>query len=128
MLFRSLEKGDTIRVPKYDMEIGGKIKINDVLMIVDEGKYSIGQPFVEGAVVEATVTGQGKYDKVIVYKKKRRKDYEVKKGHRQDYTEISVDTIKVSKRKARKAEEKPETTSDEQQAAPAAEASVETTE
>ena len=100
-----LEKGDTLRVPKFDLEVGKKIKLSDVLLVVDDETYTIGQPYVEGGVVEATVTGQGKYDKILVFKKKRRKDYSVKRGHRQDYTEISVDHIKISKKKSKKPDE-----------------------
>ncbi|MBN1293871.1 MAG: 50S ribosomal protein L21 [Candidatus Latescibacteria bacterium] len=102
-----LEKGDTLRVPKFETEIGKKVKLSEVMLIADGENYSVGKPFVEGAVVEATVTSQGKYDKVIVFKKKRRKDYSVKRGHRQDFTEITIDTIKVSsaKKAAKAAEE-----------------------
>ncbi len=104
-----LEKGETLRVPKFDTEVGKKVKLSDVLFIADGDKYSIGQPTIEGAVVEATVTDQGKYGKIIVFKKKRRKDYSVKRGHRQDFTELSIDSIKVSgAKKAKKtAAEKP---------------------
>ena len=90
-----LEKGDTLRVPKIELEVGKKIKLSDVLLVADDETYSIGQPYVEGVVVEATVTGQ----------KKRRKDYSVKRGHRQDYTEISIDHIKISRKKSKKPDE-----------------------
>ena len=102
-----LEKGDTLRVPKFDLEVGMKIKLSDVLLVADSGSFSIGQPYVDGAVIEATVTGQGKHDKILVFKKKRRKDYSVKRGHRQDYTEISIDGIKISGKKSKKADEEP---------------------
>ena len=92
-----LEKGDTLRVPKYDVKVGGKIKIPEVLLVSDKEKVSIGTPYVGGVVVEATVTGHDKDKKIIVFKKKRRKDYSVKKGHRQEFTEIFVDNIKTSK-------------------------------
>ena len=102
-----LEKGDTLRVPKFDMEVGKKVKLSDVLLVADGEQYSIGKPYVEGALVEATVTNQGKHDKIIVFKKKRRKDYSVKRGHRQDFTEISIDNIKISEvKKAKKTAEK----------------------
>ena len=105
-----LEKGDTLRVPKFDTEVGKKVKLSDVLFIADGDKFSIGQPTIEGAIVEATVTDQGKHEKIIVFKKKRRKDYSVKRGHRQDFTELSIDSIKVSgaKKAAKTAAEKPE--------------------
>ncbi len=94
-----LEKGDILRVPKYDVKIGGKIKIPEVLLFSDKKEVSIGTPYVESVVVEATVTGHDKDKKIIVFKKKRRKDYSVKKGHRQEFTEIVIDNIKTSKPK-----------------------------
>ena len=94
-----LEKGDTLRIPRHDVEIGKKIKIPEVLLVSDKDKISIGIPYVEGVVVEATVTGHNKDKKIIVFKKKRRKDYSVKKGHRQEFTEIVIDKISVSKPK-----------------------------
>ena len=94
-----LEKGDTLRVPKIDVEAGKKIKFTDVLLISDGEKHSVGAPFVDGAVVEATVGESGKYDKIIVFKKKRRKDYSVKRGHRQDFTEITINKIKTASAK-----------------------------
>jgi large subunit ribosomal protein L21 len=94
-----LEKGDTLRIPRHDVEIGKKIKIPEVLLVSDKDKISIGIPYVEGVVVEATVTGHNKEKKIIVFKKKRRKDYSVKKGHRQEFTEIVIDKISVSKPK-----------------------------
>jgi len=94
-----LEKGDILRVPKYDVKIGKKIKIPEVLLVSDKKEVSIGSPYVESVVVEATVTGHDKDKKIIVFKKKRRKDYSVKKGHRQEFTEIVIDNIKISKPK-----------------------------
>ncbi|MFA6471306.1 MAG: 50S ribosomal protein L21 [Candidatus Latescibacterota bacterium] len=91
-----IEKGETLRVPKYDLEVGSKIQIPDVLLVNDGEKIAIGTPFVDGAMVEATVLGQAKDKKIIVFKKKRRKDYSVKRGHRQDFTEIIVDNIQIS--------------------------------
>jgi len=123
-----LEKGDTLRVPKFDSEVGKKLKLSDVLFIADGDKYSIGQPTIDGAVVEATVTDQGKLGKIIVFKKKRRKDYSVKRGHRQDFTELSIDSIKVSgAKKAKKTSEgKPEEIKDTETKAKAKEKVPET--
>lgn len=91
-----LAKGDTLKVPKYDLEIGKTVTIPDVLLVSDEKGVKVGTPVVEGAVVEATVVGQGKYDKVVIFKKRRRKDSFVKTGHRQEFTEIKIDSIAVS--------------------------------
>ena len=98
-----LEKGETLKVPKLEQGDGEKIKFSDVLLISDGSKVTVGTPYIENATVEATVTEQGKYKKIIVYKKKRRKDYSVKRGHRQEFTEITINSIKVSSRKSAKA-------------------------
>ena len=99
-----LEKGDHLKVPKFDIEIGKKINFSEVLLIADGKKVTIGKPYVDGAVVKATVTDQGKHKKIIVFKKKKRKGYSVKKGHRQEYTDIVIDDIKL---KAKKSVKKP---------------------
>ena len=107
-----LEKGERLKVPKCDLEVGKKITFPEVLLVSDDKGVNVGAPFVEGASVEATVVGQGRYDKIVVFKKKRRKDYSVKRGHRQDYTEIEVKTIKIAKKSAgadkKKADKVPE--------------------
>jgi len=88
-----LEKGDTLRVPKFDLEVGKKIELSDVLLVADSGSFSIGKPYVDGAVVEATVTGQGKNDKILVFKKKRRKQFRRTRGHRQPLTKVKIEKI-----------------------------------
>ena len=94
-----LQKGDTLKVPKFDLQVGENLTLQEVLLISDGDNISIGTPYVEGALVEATVTGQGKDKKIIVFKKKRRKDYAVKRGHRQEFTEIEIQNIKISSEK-----------------------------
>jgi large subunit ribosomal protein L21 len=92
-----IEKGETLRVPKYDLEVGSKLTLSEVLLVTDGESISVGTPFVQGAEVAATVTAHGKDKKIIIFKKKRRKDYSVKRGHRQDYTEIVVNDILINK-------------------------------
>jgi large subunit ribosomal protein L21 len=71
-----------------------KITLEDVLLVKDaKGKVKIGKPTVKGATVEATVVDHLKSDKVIVFKKKRRKGYRVKNGHRQAITQLKIDKI-----------------------------------
>lgn len=71
-----------------------KITLEDVLLVKDsKGDVKIGKPLVEGAKVEATIVDQLKADKVIVFKKKRRKGYRVKNGHRQPITQLKIDKI-----------------------------------
>ena len=71
-----------------------KITLEDVLLVKDsKGNVKVGLPVVEGAKVEATIVDQLKADKVIVFKKKRRKGYRVKNGHRQPITQLKIDKI-----------------------------------
>ena len=90
-----LVKGQVLKVPRYDAEIGVKVSIPKVLIIGDGDNSVIGSPYVDSAVIEATVKGHGKYAKIHIFKKKRRKDYSKKTGHRQGYTEIQIDSITV---------------------------------
>ncbi len=85
--------GDQLRVEKLNGNVGDTIEFNDVLMIVNEGSVIIGQPLVENAKVVATIAEQGKAKKIIVFKKKKRKGYRLKNGHRQSYTAIKIEAI-----------------------------------
>ncbi|MEZ5429023.1 MAG: 50S ribosomal protein L21 [Pyrinomonadaceae bacterium] len=83
----AVEEGQTLRVPTIDKEEGEKIEVEALL--TGEGKDAkIGD-----ATVKATVVGHGRGEKVIVFKKKRRKQYKRKQGHRQNFTEIKIDKI-----------------------------------
>lgn len=88
-------EGQEIFVHHLDAEEGSKLSFDQVLMIADEKKTNVGTPTLKTASVEATVLGDQKGDKVIVFKKKRRKGYKVKNGHRQLFTKIKIDTIKA---------------------------------
>ncbi len=80
--------GETLRVPKIDEKAGAKVSIDALLS--GEGKNArIGG----GASVEATIVSHGRGDKIIVFKKKRRKQYKRKQGHRQGFTEITIEKI-----------------------------------
>jgi len=92
-----VSKASTIRVPKIEKEPGKSIDIDKVLLLVDKDKVSIGKPVVSDVRVKATVLSHGKAGKIKVFKKKRRKDYKVLKGHRQQYTELRIDKISVEK-------------------------------
>ena len=81
-----------VRVEKLPGEIGDRIELDEVLLTGGDS-VKIGTPTVEGAKVIGTITDQGRGPKIIVFKLKRRKNYRRKQGHRQDYTEIRVDTI-----------------------------------
>lgn len=88
----TVAEGDTIRVEKLDAEAGGKYVFDHVLAVSDNG-LKIGNPTVEGATVEASVVGNGKMPKVIVYRYKRKTGYHKKNGHRQQYTQLTIDKI-----------------------------------
>ena len=81
-----------MRVEKLPGEVGDKIELDEVLLTSGDA-VKIGTPHVEGAKVVGTITDQGRGPKIVVFKLKRRKNYRRKQGHRQDYTEIRVDTI-----------------------------------
>jgi large subunit ribosomal protein L21 len=81
-----VSEGQTLRVPTIEAEEGKKVDLE--ALVLGEGKDA---KFGGGATVKATVLGHGKGDKVIVFKKKRRKQYKRKQGHRQGYTEIKIE-------------------------------------
>jgi len=88
-----VSEGETLRVPRLSGEVGQKVTLDEVLAVSNAGKLTVGRPLVEGASVSAELLGHGQGKKVIVFKKKRRKGYQVKKGHRQGYTELRVTGI-----------------------------------
>jgi len=88
-----VSQGDTVRVPRFGAQVGDRLEIDQVLALSKGGKLSVGAPLVEGASVAAEVVSHGQGKKVIVFKKKRRKGYQVKRGHRQGYTELRVTSI-----------------------------------
>ncbi|MCB0665782.1 MAG: 50S ribosomal protein L21 [Saprospiraceae bacterium] len=88
-----VEEGQEVFVHHLDAEEGDKVTFDNVLLVDQDGKTNIGSPAVSGVSIGATVLGHQKGDKVIVFKKKRRKGYKVKNGHRQQFTRIIVDSI-----------------------------------
>ncbi|MBS9462454.1 50S ribosomal protein L21 [Flagellimonas sp. 389] len=86
-------KDQKVYVHRLQTEEGKKVTFDKVLLLDDAGDVTIGAPVIEGAAVEAKVVKHLKGDKVIVFKKKRRKGYRVKNGHRQSLTEIVVESI-----------------------------------
>ena len=85
--------GEKIKVEKLETEIGGIVVIDKVLMISDETNTTIGAPLIAGATVSATVISQGRADKVMIFKFRRRKHYRKTQGHRQSFTEIQIGEI-----------------------------------
>ena len=95
--------GDVILVEKLDGEAGAEIKLEDILLVNDGTTTVIGSPTVEGAAVSATIVEQGRGDKVLVFKKKRRQNYRRTKGHRQDLTVLRIGDIAGAGAKKKKA-------------------------
>jgi large subunit ribosomal protein L21 len=87
-----VSEGSVIYVEKLDVEAGESYTFDKVLMVGGES-VKIGNPYVEGATVEATVEKQGKHRKIIVFKMKAKKKYRRKQGHRQPYTKLTVTKI-----------------------------------
>ncbi len=77
-------------VPKLQAEVGAKVKFDKVLLLGSDEETKVGKPTISGSFVEATVLQHIKDDKVVVFKKKKRKGYRVRRGHRQQYTEIEI--------------------------------------
>jgi len=92
MQFKVSQDENTI-VPRLKGEIGAKVEFDRVLMLSENNSNNIGTPIVEGAKVEATILEHGRDKKIIIFKKKRRKGYKVKNGHRQSNTKIHIDNI-----------------------------------
>ena len=85
--------GEHVRVEKLGGEVGDTVELADVLMVADGAAVQVGQPMVSGAKVTARIVEQGKAKKVLIFKKKRRKGYQVKNGHRQMYTALEIKEI-----------------------------------
>lgn len=88
-----VEEGQQIFVHRLQAEEGSNLSFNDVLLLDKDGDISVGRPTVDGVSVKTTVMEHVKGDKVLVFKKKRRKGYKKKNGHRQYFTKIQIDSI-----------------------------------
>lgn len=95
-----VSESNLLKVPVQNAEANEILQFKNVMLLDNEGKVSIGTPFIKNALVTATVVEHGRDRKVIVFKKKRRKDYKVKRGHRQGFTKIRIESISCGKVKA----------------------------
>lgn len=93
-------KNDVIAVEKLKGEAGSRVTLDEVLMLGEADKVTVGAPLVAGASVAAEILEQTRGKKIIVFKKKRRKDYRRKQGHRQDLTVLRIIAIEGAKKKA----------------------------
>ena len=90
-----VQKDQKIFVHRLEAETGSKVEFDRVLLVDNGGKINVGAPAIAGAIVSAEVNDHVKGDKVIVFKKKRRKGYRKLNGHRQQYTQIQINDIKL---------------------------------
>jgi large subunit ribosomal protein L21 len=86
--------GTTLKIEtEVTGEVGSQVVLDKVLAVGEGDKISVGKPLLTGASVQATIISQGRHDKVKIFKMKRRKHYQKRQGHRQNYTEIRIDGI-----------------------------------
>ena len=111
-----VEKDQRLYVNRLNVEARKKVKFDRVLLIEEKGDVKVGAPVIDGAVIEATVNSEVKGDKVLIFKKKRRKGYQKMNGHRQIFTSITINKI-TAKAPAKKAAAK---ATEEKEAAPKA--------
>ena len=90
-----VEKDDEILVHRLEGEAGKQVKFSDILLADEGGKVKVGAPTLKGASVSAKILAHVRGDKVIIFKKKRRKGYQKQTGHRQDFTRIQIESIKL---------------------------------
>ena len=85
---------------ELDAEEGKKVTFDKVILVSEEGKVQVGNPYVKGVKVEGKVVSHGKGKKIIVFKMKPKKNYRRKQGHRQPYTKVEITSIKTAAKKA----------------------------
>ena len=107
-----VEKNDEIFVHRLEGEPGTKIEFDQVLLLDNAGKVTVGKPLVDGSIIKGTIVDHVRGDKVVVFKKKRRKGYQKESGHRQDFSRVLIENISV-KSKAKKAKEEQTTVEEE---------------
>ena len=90
-----VQEGEVLRVEKLAGAVGDSISFDKILMFSDGENVNIGTPLLEDVAVSGHIVEQGKAKKIIVFKYKRRKRYRRKRGHRQQFTAVKVDSIKI---------------------------------
>ena len=89
-----VEKDKYYYTPLLEGKDGDKVEFDNVLLVDNDGKVKVGAPSIKGSKVTGKILGHQKSDKVVVFKKKRRKGYKVKNGHRQQFTKVLIEDIK----------------------------------
>ena len=102
-------EGDVVFFEKLDTEEGKKVTFDKVILVSDDGKVQVGNPYVKGVKVEGKVVAHGKGKKIVVFKMKPKKNERTKQGHRQPYTKVEITSIKTAATKTAKKEETTET-------------------
>ena len=92
-------EGDVVFFEKLDAEEGKKVTFDKVMLVSEDGKVQVGNPYVKGVKVEGKVVSHGKGKKIIVFKMKAKKNYRRKQGHRQPYTKVEITAIKTAAKK-----------------------------
>jgi large subunit ribosomal protein L21 len=87
--------GQTVRLEKVAGEVGAKVELGNVLLVENDGNVQVGNPLVANAKIEATVIEHDRAKKILVFKKKRKKQFRRTRGHRQDYTSVRIDNILI---------------------------------
>ena len=105
-----VEEKDVVFFEKLDAEEGKKVTFDKVVLVSDDGKVQVGNPYVKGVKVEGKVVSHGKGKKIIVFKMKAKKNERTKQGHRQPYTKVEITSIITA---AKKAEAKVEASKEE---------------
>ena len=95
-----IEEGLNVKVPFQNQKIGSKVKLDNVLFFDDGKKQTVGNPYIKSLSFEAKIVSHESDKKILVYKKKRRKGYEKKIGHRQKFSTIKVEKLSTSKKKS----------------------------
>ena len=85
--------GEKLKVEQIPADVGAEVVLDQVLMVGEGESVRLGQPTLAGAAVKATVVGHGRGDKVQIFKMRRRKHYRKQQGHRQNYTELKIQSI-----------------------------------
>jgi large subunit ribosomal protein L21 len=95
-----VQEGESVYFEKLNTEEGKKVTFDKVILVSDDGKVQVGNPYVKGVKVEGKVVSHGKGKKILVFKYKAKKNERKTRGHRQEYTKVEITSIKTSSTKA----------------------------
>ncbi|RDI46951.1 50S ribosomal protein L21 [Aquicella lusitana] len=90
-----VQEGDTLKIESLPGDVGGTIDFDKILMVGEGDSIKVGQPYLNGGKVSATIVSHGRHKKIHIIKFRRRKHHEKWQGHRQNYTEVKITEIKA---------------------------------